>query len=222
MCVVSLLIQWQWGWGEGDRYRLTRLMTEKTETTNQEQFAREVHIELIAKQLRAIYTALVARGAEPADAKRILSQSLSAICVQCGMALGGEELALIASGDDEAIAQSPKLTRIVQSYCARKACVSYFYRLAFRESKGVKWEELWENAAEPGGGSLAEAESPSGPSRSFAQAVVERYGLRRILFASVAMAVALMMLYWRFRTPSWSTAPPKYRVDPTSIQPADR
>jgi hypothetical protein len=133
------------------------------------------------------------------------------------VALHGEELALIAACDDDAIAWSPKLSRIVQAYCARKACVSYFYRLAFQEFKGVKWEELWEIAAGSGGSSPAVVESPAGPSRSFAQAVVERYGLRKILFASVAMAVALLVLYWRFRTPSWSTAPSQYRVDPASV-----
>jgi len=184
-------------------------------------FSKEVRIDQLASRLGRVYEALLARGISPEQGKAFIANELRAECVQCGMTVNGEELAEIATSNENAINQSPKLTRIVQSYCARKDCGSYVYKVFSQENGSVKWDELWESPAESGANDSPSADEGPRPSSSFVRALIRRHGLGKVLFALAALIIGLLLLYLRFKTPSWSSEPSKYQADPASVRPAN-
>ena len=120
------------------------------------------------------------------EVRQEFSNLVSAECIQCAMAINGEELLLIA---DKSVEQpGSKVQRLRQGYCARQGCNSYFYRIKFFAHPALNWQKA-----------LIEAEMPvrSVPSDAVNEvdaATIAKRAARREYWVRGSIALALLGL----------------------------
>lgn len=183
-----------------------------------------VTLELSLRDLRSFHETLLRALSEAghggAEWAEIFSQRVSAECVQCGIQLTGDELVRTLATTEPEGTGAEKQARLLQGYCARNGCPSYFYRLTFRPlPDGLAWQPLLEKARQ-----LAEARAEEAAATAVNQDRTARRRRHRQL-ARVALAalglVALWALQHRWRTGSFpgEVRKSKYEVDPASLRP---
>jgi len=91
---------------------------------------------------RAALALLELKKAGAEDRVALLESSLVAQCAACNICLTGAELLLLARPVTHADGQDPRAGRLLQGYCARSGCNSYFYSLELRPGSGIDWPAL--------------------------------------------------------------------------------
>ncbi|MCC6234533.1 MAG: hypothetical protein IT580_17955 [Verrucomicrobiales bacterium] len=190
--------------------------------------ATEVHRDVRLERLRTFHEALVGAlgelGVGGVRLGEILSRGVTAGCAQCGFELTGEELAAAFAADDAHTAANPKHARLLQHYCARNGCSSYFYRFHLKPLTGVEWPGVLARAE----ARLIAAEELASEREREAQRATA-LALRRRLLIGAAVVGGLVALWaarrwWQTGALPGTTPPPKYQIDPSSVpaQPASR
>jgi hypothetical protein len=144
---------------------------------------REEHLQKLEPFCRALAQTLGGAGVKPEKTLEEFKAGLTAECEQCGIHLSGEELYALSQPPSEKYA-NVKLGRLRLGDCARQGCQSYFYRLTFRDSPSLDWPKLIERA---------EA-IQRGETQASAPKASTRETLRRAVFSSLAIRVALAMV----------------------------
>ncbi len=185
--------------------------------------ATDLHRDVRLERLRPFHEALVGSlgelGVGGARLAEILGQGVVAGCAQCGFELSGEDLAAAFAAEDAHAAANPKHARLLQHYCARNGCSSYFYRFQFRPLPGLEWP-----------GVLARTEARLTAAEQLSVELeqerlrVDAARLRRRAGIAIAIACGVLGLWMAKRW--WDTgalpgtAPtPKYQLDPSSLSP---
>jgi hypothetical protein len=144
---------------------------------------REEHLQKLEPFCRALAQTLSGAGVKPEKTLEEFKASLTAECERCGIHLSGEELYALSQPPSEKYA-NVKLGRLRLGDCARQGCQSYFYRLTFRDSPSLDWPKL-----------IARAEAiQKGETQASAPKVSTRETLRRTVFSSLALRVALALV----------------------------
>ena len=153
--------------------------------------------------------ALKGQGVKPGELAEKLSSGLKVSCLECGMTLTAAEVASLAEGEPP---ESPKLRRLALGYCARNACRSNFYAVALLKDD-AQWSQAWaEGTDQTDSGIVTEELAPAAP--GFWEVMVLRYGIPKLAMTGALVLIAIGMVYWQFRTPSWSSQPaPQYKPD---------
>jgi hypothetical protein len=90
--------------------------------------------------LRAMFLAAEKSGPAAANLVDVLAQAMQAKCVQCDMRIEGGELRTLSVLPH--LDANAKLIRLLQGYCARNGCDSYYYHLMLSDRPGIDWHKL--------------------------------------------------------------------------------
>ena len=126
----------------------------------------------------------------------------------------------MAFGSEVALAQNPKLSRLINGYCARRGCKSYYADLSLEPAFDVDWLLILDNAerlAADESGLANLGTKNAGWVRSAMGAAVARYGVSRLLVAGVAVTVVTFLVWWWLRPPTYSTYSSEYQSAPVPI-----
>ena len=172
--------------------------------------------EKLAGLYYSVASNLARTGLPPERRKKILAENITAVCVSCGLRLGGEELALLGPGQADPEPSRPKLERLRLGYCGRNGCESRLYDVHFTEHAPIDWNlmvEPVERPAAPQETTPAPDASRPGGTRS------SKRVLRLVLVLAALFAlVYVTLIYTEGRIP---LVQPKhhYTVDPHSARP---
>jgi hypothetical protein len=182
--------------------------------TNSPVTAKQVALAELTHNLSGVVNALRDRGLAETHIEGIFAEELTAHCPLCGLLSSGRELFQI--GAKTPLGDNKKQVRVSRGQCGQKNCVATHYEIRFPESSPTPWAELWQIAEETTETTLNErrlADEQSArldrPSRPL-----------RLAIAIMLAVTAAALVYWRVRTPNWSSAPSPYRIDPTSVTPS--
>ena len=155
-----------------------------------------------------IFSGLRQRSLTDGQVTEAFASHLTATCSQCGLIFSGRELAQIAAGQE---LDYKKVSEISRGRCPKKSCGSSSYDVAYRVSETIPWLELVEEAE-----TAARAAYKGEQQEPETGAVILDDAFRpyKIALALVFSLIAISLLYWRCRTPSWSSGPSKYQVEP--------
>jgi len=152
------------------------------------------------------------------------AESLTADCVQCGIRLNGNELFHLATTSFSSAETSPRLQRILQAYCSRKDCPSYYYQLDWVARGNLNWPKVREAIK-----SLDVAEKQDTEDETEREADVDR-AERRAAWGKTGLrllaAVVAVLFLWAARqyyiggTVPWLRQPESFTVDPASLEEA--
>ena len=156
-------------------------------------------------------------GADAIDA--VVRHRVIAECVGCGITLAGNELSHLAIDRDAPPDEPAKLNRVRLGYCARSSCDSRYYRLRVTAPGDLDWPALLTRALETGKQESvsprgieepepAEADRPPAPSTR----------RRRLLLAGLAVLASGALWHFWDDLPFAAEKPPKYRINPNSLQ----
>jgi hypothetical protein len=180
---------------------------------------REIHLQQLRPFHESLIAALGEAGVGGMELAEILRRQVTADCVQCGVRVTGEDIAAALAAEDAKSAANPKQARLLQHYCVRKDCPSYFYRFTFEWQAGHEWEKLLARADQlrTGREETKRLELQLVDTRA-------REARRKRLLQMAAILGAVMMLWaaWRWwitGTPPGVKAKPRYQVNPDSLPP---
>lgn len=110
-------------------------------------------IQVQVKELPGLHgeltSAATRTGIGPEEAGAIVSGHLSAQCMQCKLTLAGDELAELATVEGTSIEGNSKLTRILQGYCGRNGCDSFYYSVTFAFHQNLDWPRILDERSNP-------------------------------------------------------------------------
>jgi hypothetical protein len=185
--------------------------------TAQAEHRLKVRTEKLAELAAALVKELAGLGLSGLELNSVFHRSVSAACVQCATRVSGDELAELALAEPDAPFTHAKLKRLRLGYCGSAGCNSYFYTLVLAPHPEIDWATLLPKveglaaSSEKGALPVADLALPPSPKRQLA---------RRI-----AVGVLIILALWVVRH-VWSGGklpllerPPKYRVDPASLEP---
>ena len=109
---------------------------------------RQLHIPQLREESRRLFAALNRSLADESKANAALA-AVRVQCEQCGTRLNPAELTALATSAAPALANSPRLARLHQGYCARNDCKSYYYRIEFPPTEGIDWNSALAASPDP-------------------------------------------------------------------------
>lgn len=180
---------------------------------------RELHLE----KLRAFHESMVAAMAEcgcgGVRLGEVMAQNVHAECMQCGISLTGGEISSALTAESAHAAANPRHARLLQRYCARSGCPSYFYRFTFSPAPELDWEKCLARASEIEAGVNLSVVARHASS----QAAVRRLRLRRFYKGAgiVGTLIGLWFLrhWWTTGTLPGVAPAPKYQIDLRTVPP---
>lgn len=187
--------------------------------TPQAEHRLKVRTEKLPELAAALVKELAGLGLTGLELNSVFHRSLSAACVQCAATVSGDELAELALAEPDAEFGNAKLQRLRLGYCASAGCKSYFYTLALAPHPEIDWTALLPKVERLAAGAekratpAAEIALPSSPKRKLA--------LRVAVGALIILALLLVRHVWSGGKLPLLERPPKYRVDPASLEPSD-
>ncbi len=177
---------------------------------------RQEHLQRLPAFLNALSQSLESALPNGPKAGELLRTALDAECVQCGMRLNGEPLAILALPAPAALPQDPRVMRLRQGYCARNGCDSYYYRLQFRPVSGVSWERVLAAAADRAWEEPATEARP--PCRALWGPDAFRQVARGLIVLFVLGTILLARQWYLGGTIPFLRQPEKFEVDHSGIQ----
>ncbi|HNQ88042.1 MAG TPA: hypothetical protein PKM73_05455 [Verrucomicrobiota bacterium] len=176
----------------------------------------QFHVNALPTLGPALTQTLVDQGLAAADQQEVLAQKVALECLHCGITITGADLQILASPPDPATPDDPRIARLRQGYCARKACPSYYYRLLLEPDPKVDW-----NRALPhlGVASVPAPSTTSPPPRtSFLATLLHDPRHRRVLYGLAILILLLVVRHFATggRIPFVHSSP-TYTVDPASV-----
>jgi hypothetical protein len=185
-------------------------MTETPEVVQQ------VKIDQLLSWCRSLFQSLGITQLTGAPVEEVVAQCLRANCVQCGQSLAGDDLLRLCLPPPDAPAEAgPAMhARLLQGYCSRSGCDSFYYELRFSEHPDINWagliQEINQQATAPE--SPAEAQVP--------RAQRPKMGSRSktVIYGLILVVVLLVLRYFMTggSLPGFRKAH-KFQVDPSSI-----
>lgn len=158
--------------------------------------------------LRSLLAAFREKEFSHAQIIEAFASDLTATCSDCRLIFSGRELSQIAT--EEKLGSFQKLARLNRGECGRRDCPSPTYELAWPEGSTFPWDACWERATTA---STEAAEKEAAVQTPFSL-LEEAARKRKLILAVVLALLAILAIYWRVRTPSWSSRPSTYRVEP--------
>ena len=155
------------------------------------------------------------RGLTDIQARDLFASELSAKCALCGLLFSGQELAQIASREE--LGSNKKLARLSLGRCGEETCSASFYNISHLANPTTPWAELWQSAEE----ASKVSEDQEEQAELELSLVDQPSRIRKTVVAFTLCAIALSLIYWRLRTPGWSSRPSPYRIDPGSALPTN-
>jgi len=154
-------------------------------------------------------------GLPPGQLNEILAGNISAVCVSCGLKLGGEELGRLALSRDHPDPGNEKFSRLRLGYCGRNGCESRLYDVHFTEHSPIDWKRM----LEPVEDSSAPQEAPPAPGAPIpGRSSFSKHALRwGLVLAALGAAIYVTLIYTEGRIP---LIQPKhhYTIDPSSAK----
>jgi hypothetical protein len=183
---------------------------------------RDLHLQELRSFHAAVVSALAEAGVGGARLGEVLGSAVRADCAQCGISVTGEEIAAALAAESAHAAANPRHARLLQNYCARAGCPSYFYRFAFSPVPGIDWGQCLARADELARGRNQEAAESSRAEEQAQRRIQQRKVLR--IFGVIAALVALWAArqWWTTGSLPGVKAAPKYMIDPSSVGAAPR
>lgn len=161
---------------------------------------------------------LVSRGVPRLAALNVIAQHVSASCLQCGITVRGEELLPLIMEEESSSDQNLKGQRLLSGYCARKGCEAHYYEVRSRPCENPDWTGVW---TEPDKTDEKPARDQElSPGFSWTKLVASFDAVRLAWFAA-SLAILLALICWLNRTPSWSSRPSGYQINPSSAMDAE-
>jgi hypothetical protein len=186
--------------------------------------SREVSLQRLPLFLKSLLAGLISGGLTEEQARDAVRDFVLAECLQCKVAVKGEELLDVIS-DPAPQAVSPKAERLRQGYCARSQCPSYFLQLSFRSMPGVDWKKIVAQSEQMDGEQRQETTLNEEADRRAAHLRNRRLRLIRIAAGVVIILILLLIRQW-YTGRRIPLLQPKgnFQADPASIydRPPDR
>ncbi len=186
------------------------MITSTASPSNELAFARPVHLYHLRSRGQALRRLLAESGMTHEKISELIRHRVSGRCAECNFMLNGAELNAVFN---EIESDNPKIRRLQVGSCGRKDCGSYFYDLRFEHADGIDWADLWQRAEAGQEVFKPERVEPSGKLRDLLRAWTRSCSNRQKLVAAGILVAAILFLYFRFRTPSWSSGPSPFQVD---------
>lgn len=176
----------------------------------------QIRVDALPAAYRAAVEEGKRMGLSAAELSDVFNRHFGAECLQCGIQVTGEELGQLALASPHDPPTDPRLARLLQGYCARKDCDSYYYRLVFQAHPKVDWNRV--ARATSGTPAPAPAATPTSGDRPGRFWFLEDPRVRRV---GIGIAILLVLLVLRHfalggRVPFLHRSP-KYTVDPASV-----
>lgn len=175
---------------------------------------RDLHLEKLRSFHDSLVAALGETGCGGQQLAVVLGRHVQAECLQCGIAVTGEEIADALSADAAHSPANPRHARLLRHYCARSGCPSYFYRFAFHPFPDLDWETCLARAAQIESG----VQRSVATEKSGHQAARDTLKRRQLLKAGAVLggiAGFWALRHWWVTGSLPGVAPtPKYQIDP--------
>ncbi len=181
----------------------------------------DLHLERLRAFQESLVAALGERGYGGARLAEVLDRHVVARCAQCGIGVTGGEIAAALAAENAHAAANPRHARLLQRYCARNGCPSYFYRLEFLPVPDLDWAACLARAGEIETGHVAGRSSETAAERARLVREQRRRWLRVGGLVAVLPALWALRRWWITGSLPGLPEKPKYRIDPRST-PAER
>ena len=185
------------------------------EANSQARTSRRIPIADLTRTLRTIIADLHQSGLTDSQARDVFASELSAKCALCGLLLSGNELGQIAGREE--LGSNKKLARVSLGRCGEETCSASFYNISHPANPTTPWAELWQSAEKASKVTQEEEEQ----AELELSLVDQPSRIRKTVVAFTLCAIALSLIYWRLRTPGWSSRPSPYLIDPSSTRPTN-
>jgi hypothetical protein len=186
------------------------------EPGSQNQIVRKIPVQALKYSLRTIFDAMREDGWTSEQVIDAFDSQLKASCPSCGLIFSGRELAQI--GARQHLGYHQKLLSLTSGHCGLKDCSSPAYEIVYPETSSISWGDLLDSAQQS---SEAPKKKEEEPARLEAAILEDPSRLLKGLIALILLLVALSLVYWTYRTPSWSSKPSPYQVAPRSMPSSD-
>ena len=125
-------------------------------------------LQSLAAFFASVNRLLTANGINHEQRKELISKTVAADCVDCGVQIHGDDLFALSETNGNS-ADNPKVKRMRLGDCARNRCTSRHYRVTFASAPQFDWPAILEKSCEPlraasglaRGGSLADRQTHS-------------------------------------------------------------
>jgi hypothetical protein len=149
---------------------------------------RQLHLCELVQLMTGLVAAIKQSTASAEKVTLAVQTALSAACVQCGIRLNGQEL-LTLGCQTPATATEIKISRLLQSYCARNGCESRYYTVVFGDHIDLDWPKLLSGAE-----STAKEGDEAEQTTNWAAANAHRLDQRKRLAMRAAIGVGMLLL----------------------------
>lgn len=177
----------------------------------------QVQIDQLVQYCRGLFQALGITQLTGTPIEEVVRQCLRANCVQCGQSLTGDDLLkLCLSGSETPNESVPAIhTRLLQGYCSRSGCDSFYYELRLSEHPDLNWASLIEEANRQ----KLQPASPATPAiRRPERSWIKDRRTKNILYGLLVVVVLLVVRHFIMggSFPGFRKAQ-KFQLDPSSI-----